>query len=748
MPNPENLGSGPAPINSEAAGEISDRAINQARGQEAIEAKAAAEASEFEKNMAALQARREALEKMRAGDTSMYKAILEEEEKAKLEAEAAAGAATEAATETVMGTMKIKAVDPDTWTPDLETVARPGSESDLTPEIPEPTPEQAAETTPLKSEVENKAKKNNGFKKCLTRVTALALTAVAAIGITLGANSSENKKAASFIYGKAPIEMVNSTQTQEDTEAKDEAEAPEDAELEKQHGIIDGYGMAGMWLDVDKPGKGFAFANAAKVADECDNDVKEMIKYTGGNQVESMSDYIANMPDEIKPAEFKGLNLNDVNYKLENLTPDQFDEIKAQFDALIDQAEVSVETIEGEYHNAYMAYSIPGAAPGAKGVGSGDDYFKGENIKITHENMKLVYCKTDEVKKNVIKLSWKWEDEAGNKMDASMLYKIIPVYNDAGEIVGYEGCIQALSKSEKPYEDTEIIPDPDPIVYPEITPIPNTIEKKEEHKDPKKPKPTTTPTPTNNPTPEVTPGPNNNPTPEVTPEVTPGVTPGVTPEVTPGVTPEVTPEVTPGPNNNPTPEVTPEVTPEAKNVERYVEMQNQINDIAEDIHSNKVVTQETPSEVVVNEMPRTDQPTGEEVFNGTDGSDLFVTNNAANPTPQITLEETPTDNQAAAGSAPETTPEPTPEVIKVEDLAPENDPSQNLGGANYQAPAETITETPAENQGAGNAAEVIPPAVTPNPEAQAEANANEIPIEEARNMSDQDYDDIFADLGL
>ena len=207
---------------------------------------------------------------------------------------------------------------------------------------------------------------------------------------------------------------------------------------ESEPGIKNGYGEKGMWLSENKPGR-FAFASASEVAEVCNNDEKEMMNYTADNQVESFADYLANLPEELQPEGFKGLGIVDTEHKLEELSDSDFQEIKQQFGDIMEKASTRIAIANGKYNNAYMA--LKDADGGA-----------------VHDNMDIIKCTTTE--NNLEVTEFYWSDDDGNEI-GSMMVKITPVYDDAGNITSFKGCMQVINADkQKPavYKNLTVVP--------------------------------------------------------------------------------------------------------------------------------------------------------------------------------------------------------------------------------------------------------------------------------------------------
>jgi len=261
-----------------------------------------------------------------------------------------------------------------------------------------------------------KAKKNRNFKRFLVRVLGVALAVGALAGFIAGVHNRQDNAPAE---NPAPIESVDQNQPVYDS--YDEYAGLTSEAQESEKGIHDGYDKKGMWLSENKGGHN-RFAAGQEVAEACNNDEVEMIKYTADNQSESMADYIANLPEELQPEGFKGLSIIETEQKLENLSDDEYENVKQQFNDAMDKAFTRRTTLNGKYHNSYMR-------------------LKDEAKGVTHDNMELVECTTTE--NNVEVNQFYWLDENGNEI-GSMTVKIF--YDENGDITG--GCLQVVNPVE------------------------------------------------------------------------------------------------------------------------------------------------------------------------------------------------------------------------------------------------------------------------------------------------------------
>ena len=290
-------------------------------------------------------------------------------------------------------------------------------------EEPESTPEEASEEleeedletidtspetiTPEEAEATyEKAKKKSGFKNFLKK-TVLPMALAAAIAFGFGANTANKADA-------EPHDSYSPVKTEQSIDAE-------------EVGIIDGYDKQGMWESDSKAGA-YNFAYAPEVAEVCDNDECEMIKYAANNQVESFADYLANLPEELQPEGFKGLSILETEDKLESLSNEDYEAIQSQFNGVIDQGFTCDHVLNGKYHNAYMKLKDP-------------------NGDVTHENMDLVNCVTTEDNYKATEVYWTDDGTADGNVIGSMIIKI--VRNDEGDTI--DGCMQVVNPDDTIY---------------------------------------------------------------------------------------------------------------------------------------------------------------------------------------------------------------------------------------------------------------------------------------------------------
>ncbi|MBR2709002.1 hypothetical protein IKE98_01575 [Candidatus Saccharibacteria bacterium] len=269
----------------------------------------------------------------------------------------------------------------------------------------------------------NKAKKDNKFKKFFGRAGVAAAIAIVGLLSILGSFKITEyiQRKLAQRNAKQTEETVNPGQT-EDSEEDEEAisedkESPFD--YESVSGIIDGYGEKGMFLSPNKGGQ-YDFAAAQEVAKVCKNDRNEMLKYVSRLQVGNLASYIAGMPEELQPEGFKGLSILEAEEKIESLSPDKYDALFKDYGLKIKDALTREVVLDGEYENVYMRIIDP-------------------SKPVTHENIELVTCVTEEHGTKAIE--YYWLDDEGNEI-GSIITKM--EYDENGNIIG--GCTQLLKK--------------------------------------------------------------------------------------------------------------------------------------------------------------------------------------------------------------------------------------------------------------------------------------------------------------
>lgn len=170
---------------------------------------------------------------------------------------------------------------------------------------------------------------------------------------------------------------------------------------ETEIGIKDGYDKEGLYLSENKTGP-YNFSCGDEVEKVCDGDHHKELEYVAENQVESLADYIANMPDEVKPDGFEGLTILETEQKLESLSDEDYEKVMKQFKDSVEESTVKETTIDGECDNAYI--------------------YKEDGTEAVHENMELVNSTTTEENTPIIEYSW--VDENGNVLDSLKVKKV------------------------------------------------------------------------------------------------------------------------------------------------------------------------------------------------------------------------------------------------------------------------------------------------------------------------------------
>ena len=428
MPSPESFPSGEptdekAPVeapetstetgtdDSEVMGE-KERKTYEERGEKTLEAEKATAAekatkSELEKEreklmeeIRMLKMRREILIKYGAKPKS-ERVSDDKPEETTSESDSAATAAAAATAATVAG-------------------AATGAEKPAGEAKPEGTAEDEPASPEDIKEVKKRAKKNSAARKYAAGVCLLIAAAGIGLGIW-GAAKGNRADDASLNGTPAVITVANEAG-------------------ERMKGIYDGYGEKGMYLSEHKTSS-VAFANATEVAEVCNADEVDMILYTAHNQVESFADYLANLPEELQPDGFKGLNLTQTEAKLESLSPEEFTALEGTFATIMNNALTRRVTLNGRYDNAYMRVKNPGQ-------------------DIVHENMELVRCTTNE--NNLEVTQFYWTDASGREI-GNMTVKMTPVRDEKGVIESFKGCEQVVNPegSSTIYTGMPEIPDPD-----------------------------------------------------------------------------------------------------------------------------------------------------------------------------------------------------------------------------------------------------------------------------------------------
>ena len=572
---------------------------------------------------------------------------------------------------------------------EVETNNPDGPNNPNNPDAPDDDPEDSgeAESTPSVAETEKKARGNHALRNVLIATTAVVLAGV----IGFGAAGGFSKK------GNTPEPTTTPSVAPAPTTAVETA-------AEKHESIAELSTYKGQFASED--GKTFNKSKINKVA------FGESLKsgLTEDEMKEELGDRMLQPAQLAATYYYMQEKTSDPNFGVEGAkfkTPDELtDAMKSDpelhqkvYDFVtgtINDNKLSEGTVKGTFNNFYMTSKF-------------------ETGDVDTSKVEVVGCTTKEDGTKVYKLEYTWADEEGVHTD-TFTFK--------------ERC-GGQPLDEKDFTTTvRHIPEEEPTPTPTDEPTPTpTDEPTPTPTDEPTPTPTDepTPTPTDEPTPtptdEPTPTPTDEPTPTPTDEPTPTPTNTPTPEVTPEPTPEPTPIITPTPE--PTPEPTPIITPEPKNEENLVRIDEKIEkDIEEDIHTQEIVIPKTEDVTKIEEV--TEKPAPEE-YKGTEP--VIIQN-------EPSKDAEPIGRDLSTGYNTEQTQQEEIKQTPPSPISEANDYSQDLGGANEQ------TQSVEEN---------IPEPVAPNPEAQAEADRNEIPIEEAPGTEDvggQELNDILADLGI
>ncbi|MBR3270088.1 hypothetical protein IKG07_02470 [Candidatus Saccharibacteria bacterium] len=329
----------------------------------------------------------------------------------------------------------------------------------------------AEEEEPTPAEVANTLYHSKGAKISLTHIAIAAATTLAVGGIIAGSIFMAGKYSSKS--DKTPAPEPTAPVVESIIETEDVVDDIEDTvEKEEARGIVDGYGEEGMWLSEGKTGP-YAFADFQKVVELHDGDVKEAIKDVASNQVESMADCISGMSDEIRPEGYQGLSMAEIDEKLENLSAEEYDLLREEFESIINKAEIKEVTLNGKYDNAYM------------GVKDGDSRIIGskeaneKDVEVNHETMQLIKCTTNEKGSKAYELTWR--DEKGNIIDSEMIKEACTqvVEKEGKNPTRFKGLPEATEKAITgggPMTviitggGPTIVPDPEP--EPEPTPTP------------------------------------------------------------------------------------------------------------------------------------------------------------------------------------------------------------------------------------------------------------------------------------
>ena len=266
--------------------------------------------------------------------------------------------------------------------------------------------ERAEKTRELKEKVNRSAGGKEYANKVAKKVAAIVGIGAVAAGMFIAGQQSVNAPAPN-----SP--EVNPTQIEENEEAETEI------------GIKDGYGEKGMYLSENKPSE-LAFGSAVEVAEVCDGDECEMIKYAADNEIEAMAAYMAYLPEQLQPEGFKGLSIAEIEAKLESLSDEEYERVQQEFNDVIDQAFTRDVEVSGPRANVLIDKKDPSGG-------------------VDHDNMEAVQCVTNE-NSTMRQLYWTVDNDANSAEIGSMTVKII--VDENGNIIG--GCIQPIDEINSP----------------------------------------------------------------------------------------------------------------------------------------------------------------------------------------------------------------------------------------------------------------------------------------------------------
>ncbi|MBO4276689.1 hypothetical protein J5868_03265 [Candidatus Saccharibacteria bacterium] len=341
----------------------------------------------------------------------------------------------------------------------LEESPQTDESEDVEEDVDENVDENNSPEAPRRAKIEyvkKKAKNNSSFRSVIIGVTTIALAGL--IGVGIATDGFNNR-----------IGQVGQEERPSITET---------AETEK--GIKDGYDKPGLWLSKNKD-HDYDYGDAKEVSEVCDHDEVEMLKYTADNQVESLADYMAEFPKDLCPEGFYGLKPRAIEKKLEALSPDEYEEVKAQAMHALDEALTRTTITKYDYHHYGML-------------------LKDKNGAVVHENMQLV---DRGIGPGVEVVEFYWVDKDGMETGSMLVNIRRTSANEKGEVNGHIGGLEVLRRGKKTPTPETPTPTPEtPTPTPETpTPTPET------------PTPTPTPLATKDPSQETEhAGPRVNPT--------------------------------------------------------------------------------------------------------------------------------------------------------------------------------------------------------------------------------------------
>ena len=256
----------------------------------------------------------------------------------------------------------------------------------------------------IKERIE-KAKQKPGFRKFVAGAVSLALAAALATGGVIGnfvaASQSDQSQ-------DPPIEQEGEYGSYDEYHAATSGDQSGENQ-ESHHGIKDGYYETGEFMSANKATP-YDFANAAEVASVVGQDECDVMKEVDRNQVESLADHLANIPDAVKAKygvsqEFMGLSILDTEAKLQSLSDEDYDKLIKQVDQIWDAAFTESVTLNGEYQNAYMRLIDP-------------------SQPATHDNVELVECTTYENGTQATNFFWTIDENGNSDRIGSAVFKI------------------------------------------------------------------------------------------------------------------------------------------------------------------------------------------------------------------------------------------------------------------------------------------------------------------------------------
>lgn len=302
---------------------------------------------------------------------------------------------------------------------ETETSPIPSESTDTTETVAETITSEELEQT--KAKAREKAQQGFSIKNFLgKKVLPVVLSAAVLIGGLVGLNA---------IGKDSGNQSNNETPPQTPTE-----QVQSSGEVREHHGIYDGYYETGEYMSANKATP-YDFANAAEVASVVGDDECDVMKEVAHNQVESLADQLACIPDTVKAKHgvssdfLGGISINETEKLIEKLSDEDYDKLLHQVDQIWDDAFTESVTLNGEYQNAFMRTSATG------------------NEKVTHNNTELVACTTQENGTAATKFYWTVD---GNANSARMGDVTAKISRDAdGHIAQGEGvgqCTQIVTE--------------------------------------------------------------------------------------------------------------------------------------------------------------------------------------------------------------------------------------------------------------------------------------------------------------